>query len=127
MSTVKFIRITQQNGRHQPLTPAAQRFWQGIGGLVGTILRPETPLTFTEIGTAYADYTAEDPDIAPFPFVDVPLIAWALLRLVELDLAAIVIEPPHQAVFTGETAVPPTPLTTYQTPTAPLTSPPNWN
>ena len=89
MSTLKFIRTTHTNGRFHQLSPDAQQFWQGIGGIIGSLLRPETPLTLSEVVTAYTEYLEEHPETTTHP-TTVPHVTWYLFQLVELDLAAIV-------------------------------------
>ena len=106
MSTLKFIRTTHINGRHRPLSPDAQQFWQGIGGVIGSLLRPETPMTLPEIVTTYAEYLEEYPETTPNT-IDVPRITWYLFQLVELDLAAIIVDrsPPNKPTLLPHPAI----------------------
>jgi hypothetical protein len=92
MTQCLFIRNTHDlNGRARPLSPEAWQFWQLQGGVVGSILRPETPLPLPAIVEACLELAEEQADCAPFPEENEQYVAWCLLKLVEHDLAAIVL------------------------------------
>jgi hypothetical protein len=80
-----------RNGRVRPLSPEAWQFWQLQGGVVGSILRHETPLPLSAIVEACLELAEEQADCAPFPEENEQYVAWCLLKLVEHDLAAIVL------------------------------------
>ena len=92
MTQCLFIRNTHdRNGRARLLTPRAWQFWQQQGHIVGSILRPETPLPLPAIVEACLELTEEQADCGPFPEENEQYVAWCLLKLVEYDLAAIVL------------------------------------
>ena len=92
MTQCLFIRNTHdRNGRARPLTPQAWQFWQQQGHIVGSILRPETPLPLPAIITACLELAEEQADSGPHPEENEQYVAWCLLKLVEYDLAAIVL------------------------------------
>ena len=92
MTQCLFIRNTHdRNGRMRLLTPRAWQFWQQQGHIVGSILRPETPLPLSAIVEACLELAEEQADCGPFPEENEQYVAWCLLKLVEHDLAAIVL------------------------------------
>jgi hypothetical protein len=92
MTQCLFIRNTHdRNGRPRPLSPEAWRFWQLQGSVVGSVLRHETPLPLSAIVEACLELAEEQADSGPHPEENEQYVAWCLLKLVEYDLAAIVI------------------------------------
>ena len=92
MTQCLFIRNTHdQNGCARTLTPQAWQFWQQQGHIVGSVLRPETPLPLPDIFEACLELAEEQADCGPFREENEQYVAWCLLKLVELDLAAIVL------------------------------------
>jgi hypothetical protein len=92
MTQCLFIRNTHdRNGRARPLSPEAWQFWQLQGGVVGSVLRHETPLPLSAIVEACLELAEEQADSGPHPEENEQYVAWCLLKLVEHDLAAIVI------------------------------------
>jgi hypothetical protein len=92
MTQCLFIRNTHdRNGRARPLSPEAWQFWQLQGGVVGSVLRPETPLPLSVIVEACLELAEEQADSGPHPEENEQYVAWCLLKLVEHGLAAIVL------------------------------------
>ncbi len=92
MTQCLFIRNTHdQNGRARTLTPQAWRFWRQYGHMVGSALRPELPLPLPAIVEACLDLAEEQADSGPHLEENEQYVAWCLLKLVEHDLAAIVL------------------------------------
>ena len=92
MTQCLFIRNTHdRNGRMRLLTPRAWQFWQQQGHIVGSILRPETPLPLPAIVEACLEQAEEQADSGPHPEENEQYVAWCLLKLVEHNLAAIII------------------------------------
>jgi hypothetical protein len=113
MTQCLFIRNTHdRNGRVRVLTPAAWQFWQEHGHMVGSALRLETPLPLPAIVEACLELAEEQADCGPFPEENEQYVAWCLLKLVEHDLAAIVIP---------DTPITPQPIYSIQLPLARLT------
>ncbi len=94
---MQFLRATQTNGRFDPhndgrslpLSPEAFTFWQEHGAVIANLLRPETPLSLSDIVQAYAEYQLEHPEggVGADAGVDEVYVAWALLKLVSYGLA----------------------------------------
>ncbi|GIK53424.1 MAG: hypothetical protein BroJett014_23970 [Planctomycetota bacterium] len=94
MNQLKFIRTTHDgNGRCRSFPPEAWRFWREQGTAVGEVLRTETPLTLAEVLTASREYALEHPDSLMYADVTEEQVAWRLLKLCEVGMAAVVIEP----------------------------------
>jgi hypothetical protein len=113
MTQCLFIRNTHdRNGRARPLTSEAWQFWQLQGSVVGSTLRHETPLPLSAIVEACLDLAEEHADCGPFPEENEQFVAWCLLKLVEYDLAAIVLP---------TTSLAPRPIYSIELPMARLT------
>jgi hypothetical protein len=113
MTQCLFIRNTHdRNGRARPLSPEAWQFWQLQGGVVGSVLRHETPLPLSDIVEACLDLVEEQADSGPHLEENEQYVAWCLVKLVEYDLAAIVIP---------EAPLIPQPIYSVQLPLARLT------
>ena len=77
-----------RNGRFQTLTPRALAYWQTTGAEIGCLLRSETPLPFSAILEAYADYlythpergNPANPDVSHLQTVLDSLVAHGLAR-----------------------------------------------
>lgn len=94
MNQLKFIRTTHDgNGRCHPFPLEAWRFWREQGTPVGEVLRAETPLALGEIFTASREYALEHPDSPVYANLTEEQVAWRLLKLCEIGMAAVVIEP----------------------------------
>jgi hypothetical protein len=106
---LKFIRTTHDaQGQLHPFPSTAWQFWQEHGQNAGQLLRLETPLTFDEFLLAAEEQAFECITDGPQPTADAAYLAWCLLRLVELGMAAVLIETP----------TPPEPVPTSQLPLA---------
>ena len=93
MSQLKFIRTTHDgNGRCRSFSPDAWQFWWDHGALIGDVLRAENPLTLTEIVTASREYALEYPESGSYSALTEEHVAWCLLKLCEVGMAATVIE-----------------------------------
>ena len=58
----------------------------------GDVLRAESPLTLAEIVTASREYALEYPDSGSYTRLTEEYVAWCLLKLCEIGMAAAVIE-----------------------------------
>lgn len=92
--TVQFIRITHENGRFRHFSSEALSFWQQHGGVIGAVLRPETPLTFPELIIACGEYAFEHITDGPHPEIISGYVAWVLVHLMHYDMVATVQPPP---------------------------------
>jgi hypothetical protein len=92
--TVQFIRTTHRNGRWLPFTPTAQAFWQQHGAVIGSLLRPEQPLTLTEIREACDEYVLEHIEDGPHPEEIPGYVTWVLVHLLHFGMAATVVDAP---------------------------------
>jgi hypothetical protein len=92
--TVQFIRTTHRNGRWLPFTPTAQAFWQQHGAVIGSLLRPEQPLTVAEIREACDEYVLEHIEDGPHPEANFGYVTWVLVHLLHFGLASAVPAPP---------------------------------
>jgi hypothetical protein len=93
MTQLKFIRTTHDgNGRCHSLPPETWQFWWDHGALIGNILRAESPLTLAEIVTACREYALEYPESGSYADLTEEYVAWCLLKLCEVGMAATVIE-----------------------------------
>ena len=102
--SIAYIRSTHdENGRFRPFPTAALTFWHEQGEQIGRLLRPETPLTFTQLCQVYEE--AWDEHIATCPESELFTsnssvvlyetdIAWCLIRLLEHGLATAVATSP---------------------------------
>ena len=88
MKQVTFVRDSQQHGRFRPYPTEAYQFWHDHGWIVGEVLRPEMGMTFAELVQACAELFAEQPDMDP-TLIEERYLAWCLVRLLELGMAAI--------------------------------------
>lgn len=88
--TVQFIRTTHENGRFRHYPPEALNFWQQHGSVIGSVLRPETPLTFPELITACQEYTFEHISDGPQPETISGYVAWVLVHLMHYGMVATV-------------------------------------
>ena len=94
MTQLKFIRTTHDgNGRCRSFPPEAWQFWREYGTAVGEVLRAETPLTLAEVFTASREYALEHLDSLVYADLTEEQVAWRLLKLCEVGMAAVVIEP----------------------------------
>ncbi|MCI0395035.1 MAG: hypothetical protein L0332_34765 [Chloroflexi bacterium] len=91
-----FIRTTHDaHGRPRPFPPTAWAFWfNGGGGLVGQIVRPETPLSFDEIVAACREAAFEYVTDGPQPAAEEGTVALCLVRLLEWGMVTAVPIPP---------------------------------
>ena len=93
MSQLKFIRTTHDgNGRCRSFSPDAWQFWWDHGALIGDVLRAESPLTLAEIVIASREYALEYPESDSYSSLTEEYVAWCLLKLCEVGMAAAVIE-----------------------------------
>lgn len=93
MTQLKFVRMTHdQNGRCRSFSPEAWQFWWNHGALIGDVLRAESPLTLAEIVTASREYALEYPESGSYSALTEEYVAWCLLKLCEVGMAAPVIE-----------------------------------
>ena len=93
MTQLKFIRTTHDiNGRFRPFPPGAWQFWWDYGALIGDVLRAESPLTLAEIVMASREYALEYPESGSYTRLTEEYVAWCLLKLCEVGMAAAVIE-----------------------------------
>ena len=92
MAQVKFIRTTHENGRFRSFSPEAWQFWWDHGALIGDVLRTESPLTLAEIVIASREYALEYPESGSYTRLTEEYVAWCLLKLCEVGMAAAVIE-----------------------------------
>ena len=99
--SVQFIRTTHENGRFRPYPPEAISFWQQHGGVIGTVLRHETPLTFPELITACCEYAFEHITDGPHPETISGYVAWVLVHLMHYDMVATVQPPPPAPIAQG--------------------------
>jgi hypothetical protein len=91
MSCIRFIRTTHHNGIHRLFSAEALQFWREYGATVGEVLRPETPLTLTEIVTACQEYVLEFPQFTLYPILNEQHIAWCLIKLIEYGMVGVVV------------------------------------
>lgn len=93
MTQLKFIRTTHDgNGRCRSFPPEAWQFWWDHGALIGDVLRAESPLILAEIVTASREYALEYPESGSYSALTEEYVAWCLLKLCEVGMAAAVIE-----------------------------------
>lgn len=90
MTQVKFVRTTHVNGHYQSQSTEAMTFWREHGAIVGETLRPESPMSLSEIIVASQEYTLEYPETSPDLPLDETYIAWCLVKLLEYGLAGVV-------------------------------------
>jgi len=97
MQSVQFIRTTHdQNGRWHPFPPAATAFWQQHGGVIGIQLRPEQPLSFAQLLIGCNEYADEHITDGIHPERNRGYVAWVLVHLLQLGMAAITTPSPIQ-------------------------------
>lgn len=92
--TVQFIRTTHENGRWRSFSAEAAQFWQQHGAVIGTLLRPETPLTFEELQIAIDEYASEHVADGPHAEQNRGYVAWVLVHLLKYGLCTAVDAPP---------------------------------
>ena len=86
--TVQFIRTTHENGRFRLYPPEALTFWQQHGAVIGSVLRPEIPLTFPELIAACREYAFEHLTDGPHPEVISGYVAWVLVHLMHYGMVS---------------------------------------
>jgi hypothetical protein len=97
MMIIKFLRNTHTNGRYRSFPPEARQFWRESADIVGTVLCPVTPMTLAEVVEECRSFAAEYPEDGPYREMDEQYVAWCLVKLVEFDMAAVVLDKPEQA------------------------------
>lgn len=92
----RFIRTTHENGRWRHFPPEARHFWRLHGGLILSLLRPETALTFAELLQACRDYASEH--LADgCPEQNGGYVAWVLVHLIRFGMVTAV--PPRPTLL----------------------------
>lgn len=88
MNPLRFARTTHVNGQMRSFPPDAWQFWYSTGGIVGELVRPETPMTLAEIAAACQEAAFDTIADGPHPEMDETYVAWCLLKLVEYGMVA---------------------------------------
>lgn len=93
MNPLRFVRTTHINGRMRSFPRQACRFWYSTGGIVGELVRPETPMTLIEIAAACREAAFDTIADGPHPETNETYVAWCLVKLIEYGMVAPVLTP----------------------------------
>jgi len=97
MNPLRFVRTTHLNGQMRSFPRQAWQFWYSTGGVVGELVRPETPMTLAEIAAACQEAAFDTIADGPHPETDEAYVAWCLLKLSEYGMVAPVFVTPRPA------------------------------
>lgn len=93
MSPLRFVRTTHVNGQMCSFPREAWQFWYSTGGIVGELVRPETPMTLAEIAAACQEAAFDTISDGPHPETNEAYVAWCLVKLIEYGMVALVLMP----------------------------------
>lgn len=93
MNTLRFVRTTHINGQMRSFPRKARQFWYSTGGIIGELVRPETPMTLAEIAAACQEAAFDTIADGPHPEMDETYVAWCLVKLIEYGMVAPVLTP----------------------------------
>jgi hypothetical protein len=88
MKPLRFVRTTHVNGQMRSFPHEAWQFWYSNGGIVGELVRPETPMTLAEIAAACQESAFDTIADDPHPETNEAYVAWCLVRLMEYGMVA---------------------------------------
>lgn len=93
MIQLEFIRPTHDgNGCCRAFPPEAWQFWWDHDALGGDVLGAESPLALAEIVTDSREHALEYPGSDSYSILTEEYVAWCLLKLCGVGIAAAVIE-----------------------------------
>ena len=93
MNILHFVRTTHINGQMRSFPRQAWQFWYRTGGIVGELVRPETPMTLAEIAAACQEAAFDTIADGPHPETNEAYVAWCLVKLMEYGMVAPVSTP----------------------------------
>lgn len=93
MNILHFVRTTHVNGHMRSFPSEAWQFWYSTGGIVGELVRPETPMTLAEIAAACREAAFDTIADSPHPETNEAFVAWCLVKLMEYGMVAPVLMP----------------------------------
>ncbi len=93
MKPLHFVRTTHVNGKMRSFPRQAWQFWYRTGGIVGELVRPETPMTLAEIAAACQESAFDTIADGDHPETNEAFVAWCLVKLMEYGMVAPVLMP----------------------------------
>ena len=93
MKPLRFVRTTDIHGQICSFPHEAWQFWYSTGGIVGELVRPETPMTLAEIAAACQESAFDTIADGPHPEKNEAYVAWCLVKLMEYGMVAPVLMP----------------------------------
>ena len=88
MNPLRFVRTTHSNGQMRSFPYEAWQFWYSTGGIVGELVRPETPMTLAEIAAACRESAFDTIADSDHPEASEAYVAWCLVKLMEYGMVA---------------------------------------